>query len=384
MLQVLPSLTLGGGGVERGAIDVAVALKAAGGRSVVASAGGGMARELEREGVPHVTLPLDSKNPFVIYRNIRRLQQVIAEHQIDIVHARSRAPAWSAFTAARRSKIHFMTSFHGTYSGSGNFIKKHYNSIMTRGERVIAISEFIGNHIRNVYGVEDERIRVIPRGINLALFNPTKVSAERVVGLAGEWRLSDGIPVILLPGRLTRWKGQAVLIEALARLGRHDIRCLLLGSDQGRESYRDELEQMVKRLDLEDVVHVADHCSDMPAAYMLADVVVSASTDPEAFGRIAAEAQAMGCPVIAADHGGARETVKQGKTGWLVFPGDPDALAQALAQALAMGSAAREKLAASAKAHIQNNFSKDKMCNRTLAVYDEVMGLSGAPGMIDL
>ncbi len=384
MLQVLPSLTLGGGGVERGAIDVAVALKAAGGHSVVASAGGGMVRELEREGVPHVTLPLESKNPFVIYANIRRLGKVIAEHQIDIVHARSRAPAWSAFTAARRAGIHFMTSFHGTYSGSGNFIKKHYNSIMTRGERVIAISEFICDHIQNIYAVEAERIRVIPRGINLGLFDPAKVSAERVVGLAGEWRLSDGVPVILLPGRLTRWKGQAVLIEALARLGRHDIRCLLLGSDQGREGYREELEQMVKRLELEDVVHVADHCADMPAAYMLADVVVSASTEPEAFGRIAAEAQAMGCPVIAADHGGARETVKPGKTGWLVSPGDSGALADALAQALALGSDGREKLAASAKVHIQNNFSKDKMCNRTLAVYEEVMGLSGARGMIGL
>jgi glycosyltransferase involved in cell wall biosynthesis len=198
------------------------------------------------------------------------------------------------------------------------------------------------------------------------------VGPSRLVQLMQAWRLVDGMPVVMLPGRLTRWKGQSVLIEALARLGRKDIRCVLVGSDQGRGGYRRELEELIVARGLGGVVHIVDHCSDMPAAYMLADVVVSASTDAEAFGRVAVEAQAMGRPVIASDHGGSRETVIEGATGWLTPPRDPAALAAALAAALELDAAAREELAAMAIAHARANFSKDAMCARTLAVYDEL------------
>jgi len=382
ILQVLPSLEAGGGGVERGAVDVAIAVAESGAKSLVASNGGAMVRELERANVLHFDLPLHSKNPFTIFANIGQLEKIIREHKVDIVHVRSRAPAWSAFSAARRADVHFVTTFHGTYTGAGSFLKKHYNSVMTRGEKVIAISRFISDHIQNTYGVEESRIRLIHRGIDLDRFDPAQVSAERVVQLAGEWRLPDGVPVVMLPGRMTRWKGQAMMIDALARLGRHDIRCLLVGSDQGRTGYRKELETLLRRRGLGDVVHVVEHCADMPAAYMLADAVVSASTDPEAFGRVAAEAQAMGRPVIASDHGGARETVQPEKTGWLFPPGDAEALAAVLGRVLDLGSEEREVLTKTATGYIRENFSKQKMCSRTLAVYDEVVASGRAKGPV--
>tara|TARA_B100001971_G_scaffold46188_1_gene41159 strand:+ start:704 stop:1918 length:1215 start_codon:yes stop_codon:yes gene_type:complete len=373
VLQVLPSLEMGGGGVERGAVDVAIAVAESGARSLVVSHGGDMVRELERAKVPHFKLPLHSKNPWTILVNIGRLEKIIRENKVDIVHARSRAPAWSAFYAAKRVGAHFVTTFHGTYTGVDNFLKKYYNSIQTRGERVIVISRFIGKHIRSIYGVEENRIRLVHRGIDLDRFDPAKVSAERLVQLAKKWRLPDGMSVVMLPGRITRWKGQTIMINALAQLERHDIRCLLVGADQGRAGYRRELETLLQRFGLADIVHVMEHCTDMPAAYMLSDVVVSASTDPEAFGRVVAEAQAMGRPVIASDHGGVGEMVHSEKTGWLFPPGDAEALAGVLRRVLDLSPVEREVLTKTAADYVHKNFSKQKMCDRTLGVYNDVM-----------
>jgi glycosyltransferase involved in cell wall biosynthesis len=370
VLQVLPRLETGG--VERGTVDIAVALARAGWRPVVASAGGPMAREIERAGGTHVTLPLDSKNPLVIRKNIARLAEVVRTHNVQLVHARSRAPAWSAWYAARDARVPFVTTFHGTYNIENRF-KRWYNAIMTRGQRVIAISEFIGRHVVETYGVSPSLVRVIPRGIDVASFDMHRVSAERVMQLAKAWRLPDGVPVVMLPGRLTRWKGQTVLIEALAKLGRRDLCCLLVGSDQGRTDYRLEVESLVKARGLDGVVRAVDHCRDMPAAFKLSDVVVSASTDPEAFGRVVAEAQAMGRPVIATDHGGAREILLPGQTGWLVTPGDADQLAAALNEALSLDEQQRMALAETASAHIRAHFSREQMCDATLAVYTEVL-----------
>ena len=374
VLQVLPALDAGGG-VERGTVEIASAIVEAGGRALVASAGGAMVHELGRVGAEHFTLPLASKNPAVIHANVKHLAGLITDQGVDIVHARSRAPAWSAYFAARRTGTHFVTTFHGTY-GSGNWFKRRYNSVMTRGERVIAISHFIAGHVRRVYGVPAAAIRVIHRGVDLERFDPKKVNAERVVALAGKWRLPDGMPVVMLPARLTRWKGQVVFIRAIAALPRRDIRCLLVGSDQGRSAYRQELEDLLHEWGLDEIVRIVDHCDDMPAAYMLTDVVISASTDPEAFGRVVAEAQALGRPVIASDHGGARETVIAGETGWLTPPGDAAALAGAIDRVLDLGEAARRALAHKAITHVRRNFSKDAMCAKTLDVYDEVLALT--------
>jgi glycosyltransferase involved in cell wall biosynthesis len=370
VLQVLPALVTGG--AERGAIDVAAALHQAGGTPLVASAGGPMARELERWRIPHFTLPLDSKNPLVMLRNVDRLSRIIREHDVDIVHTRSRAPAWSALGAARRTGVPFMTTFHAPYNFSGK-LKRFYNSVMARGDRVIAISEFIRDHILTNYEIDPARIRVIHRGIDINNFSPDHVSPERVIQLAKAWRLPDDHQVIMLPGRLTRWKGQTVLIDALAKLGRRDVLCLMVGSDQGRTGYRQELEEQTKRLGLESVVRLVDHCNDMPAAYMLADVVVSASSDPEAFGRVIVEAQAMGRPVIVTNHGAVRETVIAGETAWAVPPNDADALAEALADALSLDAGQRAILGERAMAYVNARFTRDRMCADTLAVYGELL-----------
>lgn len=374
VLQVLPSLVTGG--VERGTVDMATAIAEAGWTAIVASSGGHMVRELDRAGAVHVTLPLNSKNPLVMRANVKKLVEIIRQYNVDIVHARSRAPAWSALKACEITGAHFVTTFHGTYNlGSWPFrgMKQKYNSVMTRGERVIAISHFISRHMQTTYGVNPRKIRVVHRGVDLGKFDPQKVSQERIIQLALRWRLPDGYPVIMLPGRLTRWKGQGVLIEALAQLGRRDVRCLLVGSDQGRTDYTEELKSLVERRGLTDIVHIVGDCQDMPAAYMLTDVVVSASTDPEAFGRVIVEAQAMGRPVIASNNGAGEENVVDGATGLLVPPGDPTALAEALNQVLALTPEQRHKMAEYAIGFVKKNFSRELMCERTLEVYREVL-----------
>lgn len=371
VLQVLPALGEQGG-VERGTVDVARAIAEAGGRSLVASAGGPLVHELGRAGASHVTLPLASKNPLVLHANIRRLEALIAASEIDIVHARSRAPAWSAWYAARRTGAGFVTTFHGTYRADTG-LKRRYNAVMARGELVIAISRFIARHLDELYHVPTARIRVIPRGTDFTRFTPDAMPPERQIALANRWRIDDGQPVVLLPGRLTRWKGQRVFIDAIAALGRRDLRCIVLGDAQGREDYRQELAAAIVSHGLGGVIRIIDRCDDMPAAYMLSDVVVSASIEPEAFGRVLVEAQAMGRPVIGTDHGGARETVIAGETGWLVPPADPAALAAAIGRALTLGAEERSRMARAAIAHVRGRFSREAMCRDTLAVYREVV-----------
>ena len=375
VLQVLPALTLGG--VERGTVDIAVALRAAGWKAVVASAGGPLVTELERAGAVHVTLPLDRKNPLSIRGNARRLADVINRYDVDIVHARSRAPAWSGWMAARATGRHFVTTFHGTHA-HGNWAKRRYNSIMGRGERVIAISHFIAEHAYGVYGVPPERIRIIPRGIDFRRFDPNAVSGERMIRVASQWRLPDGVPIVMLPGRFSRWKGHEVLIDAIARLDGRELVCVLVGATEERDAYRAELEARIVAKGLGGRVQMAPECRDMPAAYMLADVVVVPSTEPEAFGRVPVEAQAMGRPVIATDHGGARETVIPGETGLLVPPGDAAALAAAIADALDLSIAERQALGEHAIAHVRANFDLNRMCAETLGVYSEILGIGAA------
>ncbi|WP_135080442.1 glycosyltransferase family 4 protein [Terasakiella sp. SH-1] len=372
VVQVLPAMVTGG--VERGTVEMAEAIVNAGGRAIVVSAGGPMVHELTRVGAEHIEMPVDSKNFFMMRKNATRLAKLIQQEGVDLIHARSRAPAWSSYWASKWTNTPFVTTFHGTY-GHGNPLKRWYNSVMTRGERVIAISSFIAGHMRKIYGVRRELIRVIHRGVDLFRFDPEKVTAERLVKLSTQWNIPDGVPVVALPGRLTRWKGQLVFIDAIAKLGRRDICCLLIGSDQGRTDYRKELVKRIKKHNLEGVITIVDECNDMPTAYMLSDIVVSASTDPEAFGRVVCEAQAMGRPVVATDHGGARETVIEDETGWLCKPGDVESMATAIGKGLDLSAEKREKMAQQAISHIREGFSKDAMCSKTLEVYNEVLSL---------
>ena len=372
VLQVLPALHVGG--VERGTIDIVQSLAAAGWEPWVASSGGALVNDVRRAGGQHVAMSLVRKNPISIGWNIGRLARLIEAQGIDIVHARSRTPAWSAMYAARRTGRRFVTTYHGTYNAHSP-LKIRYNSIMARGDVVVAISQFIAQHVRETHGTDDRRLRVVPRGIDLAYFDPRNVHPDRMVALAARWRLPDDRKVIILPARLSRWKGHEVLLEALGELAQDDLCCLLVGSDRGRRNYTDALFAAIRKQRLEGVVRLVGHCIDMPAAYMLADVVVSPATDPEAFGRVAVEAQAMGRPTLASSHGATGETIVDGETGWLIPPGDAQALAEALRHTLGLDGDQRAVLAARARAHVSQHFSKQRMCERTLEVYRELLAV---------
>jgi len=369
VLQIFPRRV--SGGAERGTVELAGALVAAGWSSYVASAGGPLERDIIRSGATHLTLPLASKNPLRMRRNATALARLIRRLGIDIIHARSRAPAWSAWSAAGATGRHFVTTFHNAYD-AGLSLKRWYNSVMARGERVIAISQFVADHAAQVYGIGPDRLRMIPRGVDLDIFDPSRVGAERIVGLARRWRLPDGAPVVMLPARLTRWKGGLDFIAAIAGLGRHDVCCVLVGPEQ-RRGFRRELEAAIERRGLAGLFRIVEECHDMAAAYMLADVVVSASNDPEGFGRVIIEAQAMGRPVVATAHGGSCETIKPGITGWLVPPRHPEALAEAIGEALSLGVSERAQYARRTTAHIAGRFTRQAMCARTIEVYEELL-----------
>jgi glycosyltransferase involved in cell wall biosynthesis len=367
VLQVLPSLNTGG--VERGTVEIAQAVAEANGTAIVASAGGRMVPLAEAAGGLHITLPLTTKNPLGIWRNAHRLETLIRQHRVSIVHGRSRAPAWSAWLACQRTGVPFVTTYHGTYSENLPF-KRNYNAIMARGEIVIAASHYIARLVADRHQVNPAHIRVIPRGVDPSEFDPDAISSDRTARVAQDWHLPAGAHTVVLPGRLSEWKGHAILLDAIARLRRQDVLCVLVGSHQGRHHYVRKLQRQAARLGIADRIRFAGQCDDMPAALQLSDVVVHASTQPEAFGRVVVEAQAMRRPVIAADLGGPVETVRHGVTGWRVAPGDPDALAGAITHALDLEPAAREAIGQRARAAVP---TVRAMQRATLDVYESIL-----------
>ena len=370
VLQVLPHLN--SGGLVSGAIEISSALQKSGSSSFVASQGGRREREITREGGKLFLLPLASKNPFIIFLNIFRLSKIIKKNKISIIHARSRAPAWSAYYAAKKMGIPFVTTFHGTYSMKGK-IKKKYNSVMTKGDRVIAISNFIKDHILNNYNIYTEKVVTIHRGINIDTFNHLKVSDERLISFCKKFNIPEDNSVILLPGRITRWKGHKNLIDAIAMLGREDIICLFVGDIQGRKKYYNELNSHIDKLGLTKNFRIIANQIDMAAIYKLADVVVSASTDPEAFGRVVAEAQAMGRPTVGVNHGGGPEIIIKDVTGWLYQPDDVIDLSDKLCKALALDDLERKIMASKATERAVLNFNNETMCLKTLKVYSDLI-----------
>ena len=375
VLQVIPGLDAGG--AERTTIDIAKALIASGYRALVATEGGRLERDLMLAGGEIIRAKMASKSPHRIIINAVALANIIRSQNVSIVHARSRAPAWSALIAARMTGAAFVTTYHGIYNAKGP-LKRWYNSVMARGDAVIANSQWTARHILATYRFPPKNLTIIPRGMDLAYFDPNHVSSERVATMRDWWLAKDRERMILLPGRLTRWKGQLVFVRALARMKREGflpsgVRAVIAGGLQGHNSYVSEMIALIKESGLEDVVVVSDHVTDMAAAYLAADIVVSASTDPEAFGRVPPEAAAMGRPVIATDHGGARETVRSGETGLLVTPGSATALAEALRDLLARSPADLKAMGAKGRAHIQANFTVERMCADTLDVYRKLI-----------
>ena len=373
VLQVLPELNQGG--VELGTIEIATELQKQGIKNFVASAGGRMAYNLERAKVPHFTLPLKTKNPIKLWLNYRRLVKIIKENGVNIVHARSRAPAWSAYWAAKKTGAKYLTTFHGTYGLGPKGIKKAYNKVMVYGDLVIAISNHIKEHILKNYKCDESKIRLIHRCVNMDNFDVNNISAERMIKLMEEHHLPEDKPIILLIGRLTRWKGQKLLIEALEKIKDKDFFCVFVGDDQGRTYYTEELKEAITQKGMEGRFSFIRHISDVPALMMVSDVVVSASTDPEAFGRIAAEGEAMGRIVVASNIGGSLENLVDGKTGKHFVSGDASSLAEALTWALELSTDEREQIGQAAIEYVKNNFTKEIMCNKTIAVYNELINM---------
>lgn len=365
------------GGAERSTLEIAAALAREGFAALVASEGGRMVPELEEADGEWIALPVNARAPHRLLANALRLRGLILARNIRLIHARSRAPAWSSLWAARLANIAFVTTYHGSYTARST-LKRFYNSVMARGDAVIANSQWTARHIRSEYAFPPRKLVTIPRGIDLSRFDPAGVAPERVDELRRQWGANPFEVVILLPGRLTRWKGQEILIGALAILARqgaaNGLRAVLAGDAQGRSAYEKELRTAIAASGLGGQVTIAGHVSDMAAAYLAADIVVSASTQEEAFGRVAAEASAMGRAVIATDHGGARETLIRDVTGLLVAPGNARAMADGLHKLLAAGAQERAAMGARGRAHIARNFTVERMCADTLALYRELLG----------
>lgn len=376
ILQIIPDLEAGG--AERTTIDIAEALNHCGARALVATEGGRLVGELQAKGGIWLPFPASSKNPASMLLNVGRLRRIIKDEGVSIIHARSRAPAWVGLAAARACGIPFVTTYHGSYSGK-SAPKVLYNSVMARGDVVIANSHYTAELIRAQHRTAPERLRVIHRGTDLSVYAPAAVAPERVERMRRSWLVAPDQKVVLLAARLTGWKGQRVLIDAaeiLRNRGLKDTVFILAGDPQGRDAYVRELDARVAKAGLGSIVRRVGHVTDMPAAFLGAQVVTVPSTEPEAFGRVAVEAQAMGTPVVVSNLGAVPETVlappevrPEFRTGWRVPPGEADALAEAVEMALNLRPSARDALAERARHHVEDHFSLERMVTDTLDVY---------------
>ncbi len=370
ILQVLPELEMGG--VELGTIEIASELQKQGIKNFVASQGGRLVNDLNKMGVPHLTLPLKTKNIFKMRKNADALAKFIKENGINIVHARSRAPAWSAYWAAKKAGVHYMTTFHGTYGLGPWGIKKVYNKIMTYGERVIVISNHIKNHVLKNYAADENKLRLVHRCVDVEKFNPDLVSQQRVIKATNEYNIPEDKPVITLIGRVTRWKGQHLLVEALSKMKNKNYYCVIAGDDQGRLNYVKEIRNLAQKYRLKNRIGFYGKVLDPQALMQVSNVILSTAIEPEAFGRISVEGQAMGKIVVASNIGGSLDTIKDGVNGKLFDSGNPYSLAAALDWALSLSEEEKQKIAHAAQKNAKDNFTKQIMCDKTIAVYREL------------
>lgn len=371
-MQILPSLE--SGGVERGTIDIAKALKKEGFDPIVVSKGGVMVFQLREAGINHITLDVSSKNPLKIFLNIWFLEKIIRENKVDIVHVRSRAPMWSAYFACKRTKTKLVSTVHGTYSlnfGSWRIfpLKRIYNEIMLKADRVIVVSNFIKSYILGNYsGNFADKITVIQRGADLVYFNSLTASNGRIIDLIKKWNLPEDKKIILMPARFTAWKGHEFLIQTLTKV-KNDFFCLMIGSDHGHEKFRQKVEHLIIKNNLAERVRIVGLCKDMQSAYALSHLVVCPSVRPEAFGRVAIEAQSCGKVIIATKIGGVLDTVIDGKTGFLVDLNDTQKFADLIDQVLEMSKEDADFIGAACRKNIEENFSNDRMCRLTIDLY---------------
>lgn len=375
LLQVVPELETGG--AEQTTLDVARAVIDAGGRALVATRGGRMTARLEADGARLAQMPVQSKNPLVMLGNASRLVDLIRREKVSLVHARSRAPAFSALWAAQATKTPFVATYHGVYKARSS-LKRWYNAVMTRGDLVIANSDYTRDHVLAEHQLDPARIVTIPRGVDLDRFNPSWVTPDRLDKLRRDWGVAEGDrrTRFLLAGRLTRIKGHLTIIAAAAKMkaeGLSDFLVIFAGDDQGRTEYGEELARAIAEAGLQDTVKIVGHCSDMPAAYLLADVAILPTVVPESFGRAAVEPQVMGRPVIASSHGGTVETVADGVSGWLVAPGEAGAWAAAMVRAGEIGPGRRLSMGQAGMNRTRQLYRVEAMCAATLAAYEQVL-----------
>lgn len=371
ILQVIPSLV--SGGVERGTIEIARKLKTSEYNSIVVSAGGPLVEKLEAAGIPHIKLDVATKNPFKIWSNAKLINQVVKDYGVDLIHARSRAPAWSCFMSAKATGANFITTFHGIYNIS-NFLKRYYNSIMTEGERIIAVSNFVKRHILENYKTDESKIRVVHRGVDYSYFDPSLVTDEMLLKLRDKYLVPKDVPVLILPSRFTNWKGQTVLVEALKKIKHLDFYCIMAGDNSKHPDFIRRLKDQINTYRLQSKVQIFGNESDMLGLYGIADIVLSTSIEPEAFGRTITEGQAMERLVIATSIGGAAETIEDQVTGFHTRPGNSDDLAEKISYCLSiLGSEKAGTITKAARNSAINNFSLDSMFKKTIDVYKEVI-----------
>ena len=378
VLQVIPKL--GFGGAETGCYDLAHFLAEQECQSFLITSGGELLKFVKRNKVKVIRLPVHSKNPFIMFINFIIIFLVILFYNIDIVHARSRAPAWSCLLACFFSRKKFVTTFHGTYNFSSK-LKLFYNSIMVRSKLIIAGSNFIFNHINENYptyfNLNKKKLMVIFRGINLDYFSSKSTSEKKVNELAQIWNINKNDFIILLPGRLTKWKGQEMFIESLNLLvknyNKNNFHAVILGSDQGRSAYFKKLLLLAERYRLGKKITFVKNCEEMPLAYKLADIVVSSSIEPEAFGRVAVEAQAMNKPIVASNLGGSKETIVNGKSGLLYQPDDSKELAKIINRLIETDKESLSLMGEHGRKNIEKKFNVDQMCQTTFTEYKKLL-----------
>ena len=375
IVQILPAMVRGG--VERGTVEIADAIQKHGGRATVISSGGPMVRHLDRLGATHYQLDVHTKNPFRWPQVRSRLKTILSRENADLVHVRSRVPAWIALPAAAALGIAMVSTVHGRFT-TLSALKRIYNRKLLKADHVIAISNYVKELITMQYVGVEERLTVVHRGVDIDLFNPDNVNQTRIVNFVEGLAIPADVPVIMLPARATMWKGHRILLQALAKIKDRAFICLMIGAGDGKPAFVSELVRYGQQLGLEGRFRLTPLVDDMPAALMVADVVAMPSITPEPFGRVALEAQAMGRPVVAFAHGGATESIRHGETGWLSIPGDADSLAVALQAALALSPRKRKTLATTARQHIEANFSTETMCRQTIKIYRRVLDRAAA------
>ena len=381
VLQVIPKLDYGG--AETGCYDLAHFLPEQGCKSFIVTSGGVLLKFIKKEKVKVFRLPVQSKNPILILFNAIIISLIILIYNINIIHARSRAPAWSCLIATKITSRKFVTTFHGTYNFSNRF-KKFYNSVMVRSHLIIAGSNFIFSHINENYGDfflnRKRKLLVIFRGINANYFNPQKISLSKIEKFSKKNSIDRDKFIILLPGRLSFWKGQKIFIEALKllseQINNQPFEGIIIGGDQGKSVYKKQLIALVERYRLKKIIKFIDHCDEMPVAYKIANLVCSCSSEPEAFGRISVEAQSMGIPIIASDIGASTETIVKDKTGFLFKSGDSNALTNAIIMVMQKDYNSLKSIGFEGRKNILKKFDVDKMCHTTFTEYKKLIELS--------